>query len=152
MRGLAAITLSRVSCGACRRPAGWPGWPGTGGAPGLRLRLRLRLRRRRSLGPAPVRSLLRLLLLLLLLPLLLHLRHAEEILPRDQHDRRQHDRQDGVLLIVHCLSLVGWTARSAAGALERRGLCVDADQRLFDVADQAREIGWVKAARRPTTT
>jgi len=60
------------------------------------------LRRRRLTG-----LLLRLLLLLLLLleqrflTLLLHLRHTDEILPGDQHDRGEHDGQDGVLLIVH---------------------------------------------------
>ncbi len=36
------------------------------------------------------------------LALLLHLRHADEVLPCDQHQRRQHDGEDGVLLIGHC--------------------------------------------------
>jgi hypothetical protein len=35
------------------------------------------------------------------LALALHLRHADEILPSDQNDRRQHDSENGVLLIVH---------------------------------------------------
>ena len=33
--------------------------------------------------------------------LLFHLRHADEILPADQHDRREHDGENGVLLIAH---------------------------------------------------
>ena len=46
---------------------------------------------------------LRLLLLLerLLLALLLHLRVADENLPADHHDERQHDGNDGVLVLTH---------------------------------------------------
>src|SRR5690606_25457182 len=46
----------------------------------------------------------KLLLLLLDLPLLLHLRHADEILPADQHERRQRDGKESVLLIGHVRS------------------------------------------------
>src|SRR5262249_927003 len=52
-------------------------------------------------GPARRRLVLRLLLQLLLLALFLELRQAKEILPGDEYEARQQDRQKGVLLIVH---------------------------------------------------
>ena len=105
MRGLAASTASRVNT--------WP--PGTVWARGLRrARRRRRAGRARCAGagvPEPGRArraarlLLRLLLLLLGLALLFHLRHADEILPGEQHDRREHDREEGILLVGHsCFS------------------------------------------------
>ena len=40
-------------------------------------------------------------LLLRLIALLLHLRDAEEVIPAEQHDRREHDREDHIFLVVH---------------------------------------------------
>src|SRR5262249_56719498 len=45
----------------------------------------------------------RLLSLLLLLALLLHLRQTEEDLPSDQDQRRQHDEEERILLIIHLI-------------------------------------------------
>ena len=67
-----------------------------GGGCCCRRRCGLARRRLRRLG------LLRLLLLdERILALAFHLRHADEKLPSDQNDRRQHDCENGVLLIVH---------------------------------------------------
>ncbi len=41
---------------------------------------------------------------------LLHLRHAEEDLPADQHERRQHDGEERVLLVVHLIARIARTA------------------------------------------
>ena len=93
IRGPAASTVSRVNTwpvGETGAPVcGAPGWPGKGvpGAAGRR-------RRRRAACRGRLGLLLRLLLGLLLLALLFHLRHADKILPGDQHDRREHDRKN----------------------------------------------------------
>src|SRR5262249_59694412 len=64
------------------------GHRGAGGRRGLRLGTRRRLR------------LLLLRLLLLLLLARVELRQADEILPGEEHHAREHDRQNGVLVIV----------------------------------------------------
>ncbi len=93
-RGEAAMTASRD---ACLRLAPARHW-----APPAALR-----HRPRPAGSAPDLVLagldLRLFLLLerLLLALLFHLRIADEILPADHHDERQHDGNDGVLVLAH---------------------------------------------------
>src|SRR3954468_14442709 len=122
VRGEAASTASRVCVctpagvavpGTLSEPGGAvapgagvvPGGPGAGGAPG-------------GGGGAGRRlALLRLLdQRLLLLPL--HLRPADEELPADQHERRQHDGDDGVF-IVHLRLLLPPPARFAPGASSR---------------------------------
>ncbi len=91
-RGEAASAASRVS--AVTVP-GAPGTCGVGaGCGGLRRGSGLRLR-----GAGRLLRGLRLLLLRLLL--LLHLRQADENLPSDQHERRQHDGEERVLLVGH---------------------------------------------------
>ena len=109
-RGEAASAASRVMI-----------WPGAlPAARRLRRGCRRRLRRarrsaawsgllRRGAGRL-LRALLRLLLLDLLL--LLHLRQAEEILPADQHERGQHDGENGVLLVGHLANLAAAAARA----------------------------------------
>ena len=73
-----------------------------------------RRRRRRRLRR------IRLRLLLLLLRLLLHFRLGEEIFPADHDDQRQHDSQDGVLVVVHSV-LVHWRLSARSSATPRRG-------------------------------
>ena len=96
-RGGAGHRRRRAGAGACARR-------------GARLR-RIRLRRA-GLG-------LRLFLLLeqRLLALLFHLRIADEILPADHDDQRQHDGNDGVLVIAHSMLVhCGfWRGRRFAG-------------------------------------
>ena len=93
----AAITASRAC--ACRDWAAAAGPPGTAGAPagvpgvaGLS-------------GRSAARLDLHLFLLLLLehrvVALLLHLRIADEVLPSDHDNERQHDGEDGVLVFKH---------------------------------------------------
>ena len=99
MRWEAASAASRVT--PCAGAA--VGWPGS-----LRRRCRRRLRRRAGRRAWDGLGLfLRLLLRGLLL--LLHLWDAEENLPSDQHDRREHDRKDHVFLVGHltCSSRLG---------------------------------------------
>ena len=92
--------------GGCER--GVPRHRLRGGGAGLRRRLRRGARCRRGLRRAGLlgkgrRLLLRTLLRLLLLDLLLllHLRQAEVDLPRNQDERREHDGENGVLLVGH---------------------------------------------------
>ena len=75
-----------------RGAAAWPGTCGGSGLRGCRRRL-ARLRRCRG-------ALLLLLDLQLFLPRFL-LRHADKILPADQHECREHDGEDGILIVVH---------------------------------------------------
>ena len=94
-RGEALSAASRDSC--------WPGvgaapWPDSCGCapPWCRgRRLAGLLGRRLDLLLLLLRLELRFLLLLL------HLRQADEILPRDQHERGEHDGENGVLLVGH---------------------------------------------------
>src|SRR5262249_39696627 len=74
----------------------------------------------------------RLLLLLLILLLLPHRRPAEIPLPHDQHERGQHDGEDGVLLVTH----LGTRSRRSA-RLKSSVICAN---------------GSDKAARRPIST
>ena len=113
-----------------------------------------RLRRRAGLrrGPAAARErrrllrvLLRLLLLLVLL-LLLHLRQADEILPADQHERRQHDGEDGVLLVViSALFVPAYRAGRRSASLEHRS-------RRSALKSSTCVERQIKAARRPIST
>ena len=102
MRGVAASTaraglhLAGRRGGAGRLRGGAGGWR-RAGRPGP-------CRVRAAVPGAPGAGRLLLLLLLLqqrLLALLLHLRHADEELPADQHDRRQHDGENGILVVGH---------------------------------------------------
>src|SRR4029077_364007 len=124
MRGEAASTASRVcACAAGLAWAGAGGAPGcatgagAGGAPGAGTVVRAGGGGRAGGGHRAGRGggggggglLLLLLLEQRLLPLLLHLRHPDEVLPPQQHDRREHDGDDGVLVVHDVLS--AWPRR-----------------------------------------
>jgi hypothetical protein len=83
-------------------------------------------------------GLLLLLLVLRFLPLLLHLRHPDKVLPADQHDRREHDGDDGVLVVHGVLLLPPTDLLSRVIALENSALI--------------RSNGMVSAVRRPIRT
>ena len=126
-RGLAASASSRVFAAAC---AGAPGGasagaPATGGRRvGRRLGLRLRL----LLGEA----------------ILLQLRRGEEILPTDQHQDRQRDRQDEVAGV---LGIHDRGSLSVAVGLARP-ICAKARSTSATSAAKRR----VNAGRRATST
>src|SRR5262245_63089200 len=126
-RGEAASAASRLMvCGVMVPPWGGRLWRRSRGWRGLRHRAGSLLGK----GGRLLRTLLRLLLLDLLL--LLHLRHAEIHLPHDQHERGQHDGEDGVLLVAH----LGTRSRRSA-RLKSSVICAN---------------GRDKAARRPIST
>ena len=115
---------------------------GDGGRRARNVRLR-GLRRCRRL--ARLRLFLRLLLGLFLL-LLFQLRNADKILPANQHERRQHDCDDGVLLVGHDQPVT-----CCSGPLVR---CRPANPRRKAPSKScaSRVKGNVSAARRPIST
>src|SRR5262249_3232469 len=71
-----------------------------------------------------------LLLELRLLALVLHLRIADEILPTKNHEQRQHDGQNGVLVLAHSMLVLngpffGSIWRLPPPPLDRPALCGD---------------------------
>ena len=131
-RGLAASASARVFGAACagapgRARAGAPptvGWAAPGVGVGRRLGLRLRL----LLGGA----------------ILLQLRRGEEILPTDQHQDRQRDRQDEVAGV---LGIHDRGSLSVAVGLARP-ICAKARSTSATSAAKRR----VNAGRRATST
>ncbi len=114
MRGEAAITASRdavATAGAAVPGTGGgvpaPDGPAPGVAPGCAAF--------GCVAPGWVCDLL-LLLEQRLLALLLHLRIADEILPADHDDQRQHDGNDGVLVLAHSM-LMHYAVFGAVGAV-----------------------------------
>ena len=124
-RGEAAITASRVSCWL---GGGAPAWPGTCGAPGCPAVPACGA----GCGCGRLLACCACCCCALscgFLPLLLHLRHADEILPADQHERGQHDREDGVLLVGHRAALSASPHVGCGVLCQRAGACQRCDAR-----------------------
>ena len=120
-RAMDASTASRVSCCPAAGAEIWPGACGRSAAlaavPACPAARRARRSGSGDRARCSRRRRLRLLLALLrFLLLLLHLRHADEILPADQHQCGQGNGEDGVFLIVHRVLLMAM--RAANGAIE----------------------------------